>query len=498
MLNLKNAKNIIIFFFLFISFFPCQAEEKTEWVISASKFNTVDIPELYKTYETIVPELFLYNLNSHAKRVIPLSEQKARALFKLGKTKLKLIKERNSLILERDKIFLSFTNEKNKKSQIKKINEKIKQKEEAIFFAHTNMKIEELKFSFADESKPIVPWNNGNTLFEKPKTSGLTESLLQQNIDAVITGTIKDISGYAYVSVKLETGLPNMQPLEFAEAGRYEDISEIVKFLSSQIYTKIQNIPEVMLHFDITPKTASVFVNEIEINDFSKPVKVHNGKINIYASAEGYKSSIKEVNLKNHNAYKLRINLKKDELFNISFDIKNMKPEVYFKTKYYGVVPIELEIPNTKNMLEFISNDVRTFIIFDNNKFTKQEELIYATAKLHKTSISEKIEKRRKNMYWSLGALYLSLPATLILNGITNDKIIAYQSGNLPATQKNINTIRNLRIASNVMIGVSSSLAVNYFINVILYLVAADKTLPVEAQTLPIPMQKNKISKKRR
>ena len=85
-------------------------------------------------------------------------------------------------------------------------------------------------------------------------------------------------------------------------------------------------------------------------------------------------------------------------------------------------------------------------------------------------------------MYWSLAAVDLSLPPTLIVAGIRNDKLNAFNTGRIAPTAANIKEINNLVTARHVMIGISSALAVNYLIQVIIYLVKADAALPAKWQ----------------
>ena len=137
-----------------------------------------------------------------------------------------------------------------------------------------------------------------------------------------------------------------------------------------------------------------------------------------------------------------------------------------------------LEFPKEKDVLEFESNGIRTFVLFDAEKLKPSATFHGIGKSLNTKTVQSQIEKQRSIMYWSLGALYLSLPATLILTGLRNDKQNAVASGRLPSTADNMRQIKNFTIASNVMIGVTSALAVNYFVQVILYLVKADAALP--------------------
>lgn len=458
-------------------------EKENSWVLAFSEFTTENIPPIYQSYSKTLPELLSHKLRDDIGKKIPLEEKKARSLLKLSQKKLKAISELNTLILEKDKIFLLPEKEKTKKKKLKKIEKKIAQKQREIDLLQADIKIENLRVTYADDTslKKVTQWNDGK-LFVRKADKALGTDLADNKIDALITGEIKEITGYVVVKVRLQTGLSNIPEIQLVEAGGYEDIDKIADVLASLLYSQLQSLPEREIFFEVEPKNAKVFINENEVLDFAKPTKIYAENIEVFATADGYKTSTKEFSFGKQKKYTLKINLQKLPSATVSFDIDDDNTEVFSKTQKLEGEKTEkgksFKVEGEEGILEFESDGVQTFVLFDPEQFKTNASLIEVNKKLNKKSVKEKIEKQRSIMYWSLGAVYISLPATLILAGVRNDKINAYNTGRLPQTPQNFQQIKNLNIGTNVMIGVTTTLAINYFTQMIIYLIKADAALP--------------------
>ena len=97
-------------------------------------------------------------------------------------------------------------------------------------------------------------------------------------------------------------------------------------------------------------------------------------------------------------------------------------------------------------------------------------------------------------MYWSLGALYAILPAYLILNGVYSDKALAFSDGRLAQTQENAQNIRNLSVANITLQSLSIVAGINYFIQLIVYLVFSDRAIPRQPKIVNIDKPKHDIT----
>ncbi len=467
---------ILFILFLLKGFFLFA--NNNDWTIAVAEFEEKNLDKTHQIYKTIVPQMFLFYLGEGGKRLVPFEEKKLRAVMKASEKKLSLIKERAKLVSEKDDLFLSIEDESAKTKKQKELEKKIKQKEKEIYYAGIDIRIEENKFFTAEEPKNLKLWKDGSDLYKYNKNANLAEALDKEKISALLSGTVRDISGYVVVSVKLDTGLARIPPREFSDAGPYEAVEEIVKNISSQIYGVIQNTKEVKITFDITPKDAKVYIDNKKISDFSKPINLYEGAYQVSASAENYLEASAKINLKGINAYKLKINLKKVDTSQIGFNLKNTDPILFYKTQYASTLPGIITVPKTKSILEFENKGVHSFGLLEGGKLGSHEHIQNMIVKLNKKSVKESVELHRKIMYWSLGALYISLPFTMITKFQLEDRYRAVLDSKLPRTQEEADRINRAFIIHSTFQGISIALGVNYLIQLIIYLVKADRALP--------------------
>ncbi|UTC78406.1 PEGA domain-containing protein [Treponema sp. OMZ 799] len=478
--KLKKLIFLSAFFFIVSFLFAQKTEdENSDWTIAVSEFKTEGLPSSYQSYKTIVPQMFLIYMDTGSKRIVPFEEKKMRALMEASNKKLKLIKERAKLIKDRDELFLSVEDKKVKDEKEKKLTEEILKKEKGIYDAGIDIKIEENRFFTSGQPKNISLWKYGETLYKMSENADLGESLKKENISALIYGSVKDISGYMVITAYLDTGLSGMKVHEFSGAGRYDDVEKVVEMLVRQIYTIIQNTKEVKVFFEVNPKNAKVYIDGKLIRDFSKPITLREGFYQIGASAQDYVEEAKKIELKNKDAYTLKINLKKEKTETIGFNLKSGSPNLFFKSQYSIRIPGIITIPKMKSIFEFEEKGVHTFGVLEpsNNSFSRQN-VQNMIIKLNKKNVKDSIETQRKILYWSLGALYISLPITMILKSRVDDEVYAFKSGKVPYQQSKVERINRLGMTQNVFQGITIALGVNYFIQLIIYLVKADRALP--------------------
>ncbi len=478
---MKNLKPLFFILFIFISLFVFSEENKKDssdddWIIAVSEFNGENLDAEHEIYKKIVPQMFLIYLDAGAKRLVPFEEKKMRAVLDSRDERLKLIKERAKLIKERDEIFLSVASEKEKLKKKKDINKKIKELDDKIYYAGIDIKIEENKFFTYSAPKNVKLWKKGDGLYKYSGDKNLAQALKQDKISAVLLGTVKDLSGYMLIRVKLDTGLEGVPVYDFYEAGPYEEIESLVYSLSQQIYAAVQNTKAVKVFFDVSPKDTKLYIDNKKIEDFSKPIILYEGSYQISASAENYIESSKKIELKDKKAYKLKIELEKQEIVKIGFDFRNRDPYVFYKTQYSPKNPGFLTIPKTKSILEFEDDSsgekVHSFAVFDGYKIGTPNYIQNMIVKLNRKNVKESIEFQRKVMYWSLGALYISLPFTMIMKARLQDKISSSQLDNIKVYKGVTYTFE----------AISIGLGVNYLVQLILYFIKADRALPRRAK----------------
>lgn len=496
---MNKIKNNITLFILFLCFLHSSsvvsfAEEKpSEWVIAVNEFKFENAKPIYASYSKIIPQLFLSYLSGKATRLESLSEKKMRELMKSSSKKLKLLKERSRLLQEKDNILLSIEPEKSKKEKYRKLEKQIKDKEIEIEKATLDIKIADNKFYDEGTAKNVVLWQKGNALYKYEESSDLSYRLFKDGISALLLGTLRDASGYLIIKVVLTTGLKGVPTHSFVEAGRYDDAERMVLSIVTQIYTVIQNTREIKLFFDVSPENASVYIDGNPVLDFSKPLSLHEGTYNVEASAEEYVTSTKTILLKEKNYYKLKIDLKKENTAILAFNMGG-DPDVFFRTRYYGHAPTQLKISYQSTVVEAEKDGVHTYILIDKDKIPISDFPQNMVVRINQQETKKLVERQRKVMYWSLGAFYVVLPTYLILNSVYNDKKLSYDDGRIPQTPKNEKNIKDLGSASIAMQSIAIIAGINYFAQLIAYLVFADRAIPREPKIVGIDTPKHDIS----
>jgi len=456
------------------------------WSITASKFTLTDVPELYASYSTALPAMLNLFCAVPASRLVTPEEKRARQLIDYAAKKLALIRERVSLIAERDSLYLAVMSEKEKLRQTAAFNKKITAKEADIQKAQE--KIDKLlnDTSFTAETLPVMIWKDGQQVFELPEYTNISQALKSENISAVIDGSIQDLSGYMYVSVVLTTGLPGMPDYRFSEAGPYQSIETIARSLAAQIMTAVKNSQPAKVVLTVEPEDAEVYVDSEPLEAGKKSLYMYEGSHRLEVLAAGYDSAGKTIEVQAGQNYLLNIKLKKENLISVGFQFIKPDADVFLHTQYFAGTPFQTDVPAGKNTaISFSYKDVKTYIVLRPHDFMQPGQTTYQLqAMLNKEKTKTLIDRRRNVLYWSLGAFYVSLPIFMILQGLTADMASAAADSRLGSDAAVQNKYRALFISSAVMQGITIGLGINYVVQLGLYLYAADQSIPKEARKL--------------
>ena len=461
-------------------------DEIPTWSITAAKFALTDVPELYASYATALPAMLNLFCTMPASRLVTPEEKRARQLIDYAAKKLALIRERVSLIAERDSLYLAVMSEKEKLKQTAALNKKITAKEADIEKAQKKIDTLLADTSFTVETLPVMMWKDGQQVFELPEYANISQTLKSENISAVIDGSIQDLAGYMYVSVVLTTGLPGMPDYRFSEAGPYQSIETIARSLAAQIMTAVKNTQPAKVLLTVEPEDAEVYLDSELLETGKKSIYMYAGSHRLEALAAGYDSAGKTIEAQAGQNYLLNIKLKKEKIISVGFQFIKPNADVFLHTQYFAGTPFKTDIPAGKNTaISFSYKDVKTYIVLRPNNFMQQGQTIYQLqATLNKEKTKTLIDRRRNVLYWSLGAFYVSLPIFMILQGVTADMASAITDYRLEVDESVKKKYRALFISTAVMQGLTIGLGINYAVQLGLYLHAADQSIPKEARKL--------------
>ena len=456
------------------------------WTITAAKFTLTDVPALYASYSTALPAMLNLFCSVPASRLVTPEEKKARQLIDLAAKKRALIRERASVIAERDALYLAVMPEKEKLKKVASFNKKVTEKEADIQKAQEKIDALLHDTSFTADTFPVMIWKDGEQVFELPESANLLQTLKSENIAAVINGSIEDLAGYMYVSVVLTTGLPGMPVYRFSEAGPYQSIETIARSLAAQIMTVVKNTQPAKVALTVEPENAEVYLDGESLQAGKTPFYIYEGSHRLEALAAGYDAAGKTIEAKAGESYLLKIKLKKENVISVGFRFIQPDADVFLHTQYFAGTPFQTDIPTGKNTaISFSYGDVKTYIVLRPYHFTQQGQTTYQLqAELNKEKTKTLIDRRRNTLYWSLGAFYVALPIFMILQGLTADMAAAAADSRLGNSTAIQSKYRALFISTAVMQGITIGLGINYAVQLGLYLYAADQSIPKEARKL--------------
>ncbi len=462
--------------------------EDASWVIAAERFSATGISSYYEAYSRALPLLVLSEISRTTSRRILPNERKARELQILFASRLKLIRERSNLVLARDKILLSSEPALSKKQKTGEAEVKIRKKETEI--ATTEKKVQKLLADHsgfeADPGSPasisrLAVWKSGTELFVRPPETALSAALASSGIAVLVTGTMEDIGGYLFVTIRLDTGIQGIPIVSVSDAAAYEDLSFLVTSLSARLVPEVAMREPVTLHFSVKPETARVFIDGRLQEDNTHSVTVFAGEHSVSVTAPGFITATRTAIFEKAQQFAVDITLEKEKEVTVAFDTASAGADLFLHTRYFGETPVTITIPRLPAVGEILAGDVHTFFIFDPDRLSGEGES-HLTIKPNRIGTEERIEKTRSALYWSLGALYISLPFSMLTYGISLNKYQAYQDGKLAETEAVMNEINGWARAAQMTRYVSIGLGCNVIFQLVRYLFAAEQATPQFAE----------------
>jgi hypothetical protein len=255
----------------------------------------------------------------------------------------------------------------------------------------------------------------------------------------------------------------------------------LVSLLTVRLIPQIANRAPVKLELSVEPADAQVYVDGKLVPPEDNTVTVFAGEHIVSVSAPGYESATKKARFEGADAFHVKIALQEEKTVTISFDTNKTSASIFLNTRYYGETPTDITLPLKPVIGEAVIGDVETWFVLMPDK--NMREGTHMTVKPNKTETGKKIDRRRNTFYWSLGALYLSLPVTMLSYGVAQDKYNAYNDGRMPQTDASATEVNNWIKVSTISRGISLALGVNVIYQLVRYIVAANDVIPEFAQS---------------
>jgi len=455
------------------------------WTIAAEKFELIDVPPQYSYIQEVLPSLLLSAIPSQVSRSVSADETVFRKKASLNADYIKRVRERSSIYSELDNLFFYSGSEKDKKKKRTDILKKIEKKE--IELEKTKAEIDALDsgvFTVESAERSISLWKNGAELYVRKSDTPLSLSLRSDSVSYLITGTVEDLGGYAYVSLSSVTGIPGIEPFSVYAAAPYEEIDFLAKELSWLLVSSITNKKPVNLQLISSPTNARIFIGEMLVSA-DETVVIPEGTYTIRGQATGYHSSEWTGFIGGNDTFRVEVNLTPITPVNITFRTE-AAVSLMLGSRYFGDTEHPIPVPSFPVIGSLASGDTVSWFVLDqklisrpvDTSLSESDHTLSVDVRKNSINTKKRIEKQRNTLYWSLAALYASLPFSLMLYGKTDMMKRAYIDGKLPQDDATVHEINNWITASSVAQGVSFGFGLNYIVQLVRYFIAVDQVVP--------------------
>jgi hypothetical protein len=475
----------------FLLFFVATALEaqSATWTLGATEFlieteaNTGIYSESKDSLSNIaklLPSLILSDIELPTIRVLDSSELFARNDKLLRDEHETLIADYESEVTKRDKLVIMSSEDLDYKDQLKTSEKAVSDAKTALTQNEVDQKqLSEKKFLSTTENVELYK-NDSTELYVLSSKKDVSD-----DVNALLTGTLHSFGTYFQVKVQLILYPGQKEVYTKTVTFLPNEVKDIAFKLAKELLVIIQNRNLVQLKFQLLPQEIEENTNIRVDGEIVKPdengfVMVSRNFHQISFYCEGYQLAQTHADFTEKDIYTIKVTLEK--VINHEIKLNSTAPidELFVNGKEYNP-----EEPFIVSMLPalgqvVVSPDATTYLILNSGGTL--------TINPNLQDISSLIEKRRRTMYNSYGALILSLPFSFISYGMYVDAYYsAYSYGYSNGTDSTYTDLvskqDNLETVSNVFKCISIGLGVNMVIQIIRYIKTVNKVLPEQVES---------------
>jgi hypothetical protein len=454
-------------------------EQAEEWMLAASPFTvTGDSDTLgMSPLGTALPKLLLEQFVNLGNRTLLQGELESREDYELRQKRLALITEYAAEIKKRDGIILESITEREQAKKISaaetRIDDVKKRLEENLAAAadvFNRGKSSPEDIPAENRLLPLKLWKEDELeLFTPAADITLQTQMIQERISALLTGTISMRGDYFLVSVRLTLFPGEIAAGAAADSGAVDELEMVARRLAAALVPILLNESPSELHFTISPSDSIVYIDERTISLSSGPVRIDPGIHTVSVEKNGYESISFTYSFDGGGRFLVQADL--SELYEIPLTIVSggSPGNIYLNATPRGSAPARVTVNNRPVLGEYLSPEgINTYFIL----YPRESGTV--SIRPETIDLAEKIEKNRRKMYNSLGALFISLPLLFLSQGLYESTANSYILGRTSDLQSvyTWNTIRYISI------GISSVLGANFIFHLGKYIYTANKIIP--------------------
>lgn len=491
----------VILIFLFTCLFSFAEEVKDKWTIAAAEFTyTQDLKrgEYEKAVLKVLPELILEQLYGTDLRVVSDQEMLDRKLNELLKERLSLFLELSKETKAKDALVLKDISEYQFNKQNALQDKKIKEIQKKID-ANLDKQTEEIN-DFKADRNAYAPKNHFSEEFvfyqnDSKKLFTLSENITEKNyvsydceteinnakINALITGSVITYGEYAAVSVEMFMYPGARSCGVITEIGLLSQPDSIAKNIAYRLAPIIENSLPCEIQIKIFPKELAektkLTIDSTVYNKVPDKMIIATGVHRMTFDCEGYRKETFSYGFGYEKKYLIEVNLIEEELLDTAVVLKNFVAGNIF----YNGIEAEDNVMSVKinnNGVLGYMNTIEDNTLFFKIPKNKIEDKKTVSLKLKDYNVGDYIEKRRKIMYISYSALVCSIPFLFYSYSNYSNYYKSYNLGQYT----DLNELKKFQTMSGIGIGITAGCGAWFLFDLIMYLVSANKALPVEAK----------------
>lgn len=369
-----------------------------------------------------------------------------------------------------------------------------------------NKIVEESVVLYKDDSSSLFT-PSSQALEEGFSSWTFEKEVTAQKINGLLSGVITSYGDYCSVTVELRTYPGSKVMGTVTEVGMLSEVIPLAARIASSLSPKISNTLPVRLEFEVFPKKASenlvVTVDGVvqqllskadERRDKENSILVNAGIHRIVLESTGYESLSLLYNFSDENAFTLRADFVPDVKNNIHIRLKKYKDGLFYANALessevsednpYGSLTVngKPSLALFKESVELTGEDEadgENNIAFIQIPAHSAFDGAYLVANAKPYDRAKNIDHRRRMMYLAYTGLICSLPWTFYNMGNLTAENNAYAAG---GSRSSFSDVEEWQKKTYISLGVTAVFGALTVFELVRYLYAADKVLPVKAR----------------
>jgi hypothetical protein len=301
---------------------------------------------------------------------------------------------------------------------------------------------------------------NGRGLFpDPPPEGGEYRFCLDRKIDAFLAGRVSEYHGRIYVVLRLYTLYTRSYHAEEGLIFSPENMGGAMEELTGRLTAVVAGTSPGALRVHVEPEDATVLINgSFASRGDLPPLERSPGKIELTILADNYAPAVLPLEIASGEMAELFINLSPLAFnsFTITLTPETSGASIYRGALYAGETPLSLMLPLNRHEYvqgETSSGETGSLIVPGGGAVREERALNLAVQPPREAGT---VNKYRRWFYGAWGRFWLFLPAAMLMRGIADTEINAYNYRGNPDLYDSANTKYYLSTGFTIAAGLSA------------------------------------------